>query len=404
MCRNVGSIDRVMNFAQRLDQVSESKTQRVQLEAARLRRQGFDVVDLSAGEPDFSTPAHVKASGISAIKEDFTKYTANAGIRELKQAIAERYLVDYGIDYKEEETIVCAGGKQALFNAAMALFEAGDEVITHVPGWPTIAEQIKLTGAEPILVRTYPEDRFQLKADDVLGAMSARTKAIILNSPCNPTGALISPETLQTIAEQTAAQNVWLILDLCYERLIYQPEGQFLPSLLNKVARDRSVLVGSLSKTYAMTGWRCGWALGPASLIRAVNAIQSHSTSNTCSITQRAAVSALTESQECVNAMLSEYRARRDMSMEWFQGESMFRVVQPAGAFYLFPDISSALRIEGPRTSLEFADRLLSEAHVAVTAGEAFDAPGFLRLSFATSMERLKEGFGRLRRFVESLR
>ena len=404
MFHSIGFIVRAMNFAQRLDQVSESKTQRVQLEAARLRRQGFDVVDLGAGEPDFSTPEHVKAAGISAINDDFTKYTANAGISELKRAINERYLVDYGIEYKEDETIVCAGGKQALFNTAMALFGKGDEVITHVPGWPSITEQIKLTGAQPILVRTYPDNRFQLNADDVLGAMSSRTKAIILNSPCNPTGALVSAKTLEIIAEQTASQNVWLILDLCYERLVYQTEGQLLPGLLNKVARDRSVLVGSLSKTYAMTGWRCGWALGPTPLIKAANAVQSHSTSNTCSITQQAAVSALTASQECVNAMLSEYRVRRDTLMEWFQNQSMFRIVRPDGAFYLFPDISEALSIDGPRTSLEFADRLLSEAHVAVTAGEAFDAPGFLRLSFATSMERLEEGFGRLSRFVESLK
>ncbi len=393
-----------MAFADRLSRITPSQTQQVLLEADRMRRQGIDVVDLGPGEPDFPTPPHVKAAGAAAIANDFTRYTPSAGIVELKEAVCARYAADYGVEYRPSEAIITAGGKQALFNVALTLFGAGDEVITHAPGWPSITEQIRLADADPVLIRTHPDDGFRLHPQRVIEALTPRTRAIVVNSPCNPTGALVAEEDLAAIADAAVPRGIWIIADLCYERLIYDATAHNLPRVLAERARDRTVLVGSLSKSYAMTGWRCGWALGPAPLIAATNAVQSHSTSNVSSITQRAAVAALTGPQECVRAMLDEYRARRDRMLAWLAAEPRLRIAVPEGAFYLFPAIGDLLSPEGPRTSTEFAARLLAEAHVAVTAGEAFDAPGFLRLSYATSLPRLEAGAERLLRFAAALR
>ena len=237
----------------------------------------------------------------------------------------------------------------------------------------------------------------------MLAALTPRTRAIVINSPCNPTGALVAEDDLAAIADAAASRGVWIVVDLCYERLIYDDVPHNLPRVLFDRARDRAVLVGSLSKSYAMTGWRCGWAVGPAPLISAANAVQGHSTSNVSSITQRAAVAALTGPQECVDAMLDEYRARRDQVLAWLAPEPRIRVGVPRGAFYLFPDVGELLSPHGPRTSAELAARLLAEAHVAVTPGEAFDAPGFLRLSYATSLAHLEAGTARLLRFAATL-
>ena len=392
-----------MTLADRLRRVTPSRTQQVLLEADRLRRQGVDVVDFGPGEPDFPTPAHIKAAGAAAIADDFTRYTPSAGIAELKEALCARYATDYGVDYRPGEAIVTAGGKQALFNLAMALFGPGDEVITHAPGWPSIVEQIRLADAEPVLVRTRPEDGFRLHPERVVDALTPRTRAIVINSPCNPTGALVEEDDLAAIADAAAPRGVWIVLDLCYEKLIYDPRPHNLPRVLARRARDRAVRVGSLSKSYAMTGWRCGWALGPAALIAAANAVQGHSTSNVSSITQRAAVAALTGPQDCVGAMLAEYRGRRDQVLAWLAADPRIRIGTPGGAFYLFPDVGDLLSPDGPRTSAEFAARLLAEAHVAVTAGEAFDAPGFVRLSYATSLAQLEAGAARLLRFAAAL-
>jgi aspartate aminotransferase len=387
-------------LADRTRRVDPSPTLAVLLEADRLKRQGVDVVDLGAGEPDFATPPHVKAAARAAIDADFSKYTATAGIEELRRAICAWYRSAYGVEYGPTEVIVTAGGKQALYNVALALFGPGDEVVTHAPGWPTIVEQIKLADARPVVVRTYPEDGFRVRPEAVLAAVTPATRGVILNSPGNPTGALLSEADLAAIVDGVAGRDIWIVLDLCYERLIYDPVPHNLPRVLVERLRDRAVLAGSLSKTYAMTGWRCGWALGPQAVIAACNAIQSHATSNVCSIAQKAALAALEGPQDCVGAMLEEYRRRRDRLSEWLAADPRFRFVKPAGAFYLFPDISELLSPNGLRTSTEFARALLAEEHVAVTPGEAFDAPGFLRLSYATSLDRLEEGVARIRRFV----
>ena len=390
-------------LADRTKRIAVSPTMKVTAEALKLKAQGVDVLDFGAGEPDFPTPKHIGAAAHAAIDSNFTKYTTNSGTDDLKRAVVDRYRKDYGVEYAPSETIISAGGKQALYNAVMCLFGAGDEVITHMPGWPTLVEQIKLAEATPVIVRTYPEDGFTVRAEPILSAMTPSTRGIIINSPGNPTGALISEADLAAIADEAARRGIWILLDLCYEKLIYDPTPHNLPRVLAERLRDRTVLCGSASKAYAMTGWRCGWAIGPAPLIGACNALQSHSTSNVCSITQKAVTAALTGPQDCVGEMLTEYRDRRDQTCEWLAAEPRIRLVKPAGAFYLFPDVSEFLSPDGIRTTGELAQALLDDVRVAVTPGEAFDAPGFLRLSYATSLDVLQRGTERLLTFMRSM-
>jgi aspartate aminotransferase len=390
-------------LAARAGRIGVSPTMKVAAEAMKLKAQGVDVVDFGAGEPDFPTPAHISTAAKAAIDANFTKYTTNSGTEDLKRAIAGRYRDDSGVEYATSEIIVTAGGKQALYNAVMVLFGPGDEVITHMPGWPTLVEQVKLAEATPVVVRTHAEDGFALRAETLLAAVTPRTRGIIINSPGNPTGAVIAEADLAAVADEAARRGIWVLLDLCYEKLIYDPVPHNLARVLDARLRDRTVLCGSASKAYAMTGWRCGWMIAPAAVVGAANALQSHSTSNVCSITQRAVQTALTTPQDCVTAMLDEYRRRRDQLCEWLAREPRLRVVKPAGAFYLFPDVSDFLSPDGVRTTAELAQALLDEARVAVTPGEAFDAPGFIRISYATSIGELQRGSARILDFVRAL-
>jgi aspartate aminotransferase len=392
----------MMKLADRTTRISSSPTMKVTATVDRLRREGVEVIDFGAGEPDFPTPAAVKASAHEALDQNFTRYTPASGIVELKRAICDRYRSDYGVEYKESEVIVTAGGKQALYNTALSLFGPGDEVITHTPYWPTLTEQIKLADATPVLSQTHADDGFAIRADAILDRVTARTRGIVINSPCNPTGALIAEPDLSAIADVATKRGIWIVVDLCYEKLIYDDVPHNLPAVLAPKCRDLTVLCGSASKAYAMTGWRCGWAMGPAPVIAACGAIQSHSTSNVMSITQKAAITALTGSQAPVQTMLDEYRKRRDQLCAWLSADPRLRCRKPAGAFYLFVDVGEILSVNGFRTSLDFADALLKEARVAVTPGEAFDAPGFIRLSYATSIELLREGSTRLLEFVQT--
>ena len=389
-----------LRLAARLEKVRTSQTQQVLVAVERLRRRGVDVIDLGAGEPDFPTPDHVKAAAIAAIQDNLTRYTAGAGITELREAIARHYAARHGVAYDTTGVVVTAGGKQALYNVAVALFGPGDEVITHVPGWPSIVEQVRLAGAEPVLVRTSAEQRFELRAEAVLEAVTPRTRGIVINSPGNPTGAVMSEPELARLADGLTDRDIWVILDLCYEQLIYDGTPHNLPRVLWDRLADRTVLVGTASKGYAMTGWRCGWLLAPPGVAAGCNVVQSHSTSHATSITQHAALAALTGPQACVDTMRDEYRARRDAVLSWMEADARFRVTRPAGAFYLFPDVSELLSLEGPRTSTQFVQALLTDALVAVTPGEAFDAPGFIRLSYAAPMDQLREAWTRIQRFL----
>jgi len=389
-------------LAERTTRITTSPTMKVTATVDRLRREGVEVIDFGAGEPDFPTPGPVKDSAHDALNHNFTRYTPPSGIVELKRAICDRYRADYGVEYKESEVIVTAGGKQALSNAALSLFGPGDEVITHTPHWPTLTEQVKLADATPVLVRTYADEGFAIRSSAILDRVTARTRGIIINSPSNPTGALISEDELAALADVAARQGIWVVLDLCYEKLIYDDVRHNLPRVLASKCRDLAVLCGSASKAYAMTGWRCGWAIGPAPVIAACGALQSHTTSNVTSISQKAAVTALTGSQAPVKEMLDEYRMRRDQLCSWLSSDPRLRCLKPAGAFYLFIDIGELLSPDGYRTSLDFADGLLQDARVAVTPGEAFDAPGFIRISYATSLDLLREGSSRLLEFVKT--
>jgi len=387
-------------LADRTTRIATSPTMKVTATVDRLRREGVEVIDFGAGEPDFGTPASINRAAHVAIEQDFTKYTPVAGTAELRRAICDRYRLDYGVEYKENEVITSAGGKQALFNTALTLFNPGDEVITHAPYWPTLSEQVKLADATPVLVRTSAADGFAVKAGPIIEAMTPRTRGVILNSPCNPTGALVSEDDLTSLAKEASRRGIWLILDLCYEKLIYDPAPHNLPAVLDSYCRDLAVLCGSASKTYAMTGWRCGWTLAPPSVIAAQTALQSHATSNVSSITQKAVVAALNGSQQPVVEMLNEYRVRRDQLHRWLTADPRIRCSKPAGAFYLFVDVSEILSQDQVPTTTDFAQALLDQARVAVTPGEAFDAPGFLRISYATSMDNLREGSRRLLEFV----
>jgi aspartate aminotransferase len=387
-------------LADRTTRIASSPTMKVTATVDRLRREGVEVIDFGAGEPDFGTPDFINAAGKLAIDQHFSKYTPVGGTAELKRAICSRYRADYGVEYQDHEVIASAGGKQALFNTALALFGPGDEVITHAPCWPTLVEQVKLAEATPVLVRTKPAEGFAITAAAILDAVTSRTRGIIINSPSNPTGALMSEDDLTTIARRASEQGIWIVLDLCYEKLIYDPAPHNLPAVLDRHCRDLSVICGSASKAYAMTGWRCGWSIGPAAVIAAESAIQSHATSNVSSITQKAVTAALVGSQEPVTAMLGEYRTRRDSLHAWLTADPRIRCAKPAGAFYMFPDLRDVLSAGGFPTTTAFAQALLDESRVAVTPGEAFDAPGFVRISYATSMNHLREGSRRLLEFV----
>ena len=390
-------------LAARAGRIAVSPTMKIAAEAMRLKAQGVDVIDFGAGEPDFPTPRHIGDAAKAAIDANFTKYTTNSGTDDLRRAVAARYREDYGVEYAPNEIIITAGGKQALYNAVMVLFGAGDEVITHMPGWPTLVEQIKLAEATPVIVHTHAEDGFALRAETLLSAVTPRTKGIIINSPGNPTGALISEADMAAVADDAARRGIWVLVDLCYEKLIYDPVPHNPAAVLNARMRDRTVLCGSASKAYAMTGWRCGWLIAPAPVVSAANALQSHSTSNVCSITQRAVQTALTGPQDCVTAMLEEYRRRRDQVCAWLADEPRIRIVRPSGAFYLFPDVREFLSPDGIRTTAELAQALLDEARVAITPGEAFDAPGFIRISYATSLGELERGVARILQSVRAL-
>jgi aspartate aminotransferase len=388
-------------LAGRTLRIASSPTMKVTSTVDRLRREGVEVIDFGAGEPDFSTPAAVGAAGHLAIDHDFTKYTPVGGTLDLKRAICDRYRADYGVHYEPSEVIVTAGGKQALFNTALALFGAGDEVLVHMPGWPTLVEQVKLAEATPVVVDLSPVDAFAITAQPFLDAITDRTRGIIINSPCNPTGALISETELTVLAKAAAARGIWVVIDLCYEKLIFDATTRHnLPAVLAAHCPGLGVICGSASKAYAMTGWRLGWTMAPAAVIAAESAIQSHATSNASSISQQAAREALSGSQAPVTAMLDEYRRRRDAIHGWLTEGLPYTAALPAGAFYLFVDVRGVLSPNGLATSNDFAQALLDESRVAVTPGEAFGAPGFVRISFATSMELLREGSRRMAAFA----
>jgi aspartate aminotransferase len=387
-------------LSSRVETIQPSPTMAVMAEAMRLRAAGEDVVDFSAGQPDFPTPEHIKRAGERAIAENFTRYTANAGIPELRRAIADRYREDYGLEFESSGVIVTGGGKHALLNLMLAIVEPGDEVVIPTPYWMTFAEQVRLAGGEPILTATLEDDGFAVTSRILAPALSERTRILLLNVPANPTGAMSDGAEIFSIAELVKDRDVFLLWDDTYARLLFQPAPSRELRRAQEILQDRFIIAGTASKAYAMTGWRIGWAMGSTELIDACATLQSHMTSNASSISQKAALVALSSDQSALTEMVAEYRWRARRLREGLLEIPDLRCAEPDGGFYLFPNVSAYLPDGSSAT--ELASELLDRERVAVVPGLAFGLDGHLRVSFAASRERIDEGLHRMQRFFAS--
>jgi len=389
-----------LKLTERINRIEPSATMAVVAEADKLRSQGIDVVDFGAGEPHFATPQHIKDAAIAAIQGNFTKYTAVGGTAELRDAIVHRHAVDFDSDYRREESMASVGGKHVLFNAINVLVDHGDEVILPVPYWVSFKDIIRYAGGQPVLVETDESRDFALTPAMVERAISPRTKMIILNSPSNPSGAVVSPQDMTAIVKLAAERGIWVISDECYVYLNYSGKRFSVGSL--RECRER-IIVGSLSKTYAMTGWRLGYALAPAAVINAMQKLQSQSTSNPTSIVQKAAVAGLKGPQQCVEDMRQEYIRLRDHVVDGLRSIPGVRCTLPQGAFYAYPNVSSFFGRSGVNSAADLARKLLREAHVATVPGEGFGTREHIRISYATSAAELDRGLERMRKFLASL-
>jgi aspartate aminotransferase len=388
-------------IAERISSISVSSTMKVAADAEKLRSKGVDVVDFGAGEPDFPTPDNIKQAAIRAIEQNFTKYTGAGGTLELKQAVCERHAADFGTDYKPAESIISVGGKHVIFNLTQALINPGDEVIIPVPYWVTYKDVVNYAGGKCVFVETDEEGGFALTAAMIEPHLTARTRMILINSPSNPSGAVLDREEFEKIYRLTSRRGIWLLTDECYCHFLYEGKPFSIASLPG--AKDTVLVAGTLSKTYAMAGWRVGFGLVPEAVAGAMLKLQSHSTSNPTSISQKAAVEALRGPQDSVPVMLAEYRRRRDFVVRRLREIPCVRCSEPKGAFYAYPNIGAALGKKGILNTLQFSERLLSEAHVAVVPGEAFGTSQHVRISYATSMHELERGLDRLHRFIAEL-
>ena len=385
-----------MQFSERISRISVSPTAAVVQKADKLRATGATLVDFGAGEPDFPTPDHIKQAAVRALEENFTRYTPTGGIRDLKEALVERHARDFGSNYSVEECLVTVGGKQAIFEAMVATLNDGDEVILPVPYWVSFLDIIGYAGGKAVLLETHEAENFAVRAEAVEKLITPRTKMIVVNSPNNPTGAVVLPEEMRKLLDVAARHNLLLLSDECYCQCLY--EGQPF-SLGSSKDREHLLIVGSLSKTYSMTGWRVGFALGSTKLLANMLKLQSHSTSNATSIAQKAAVEALRAPQDCVRAMLAEYRRRRDRVVEGLRAIPGIECTLPRGAFYAYPNISAYLSRDGLADTTLLAEKLLQEAHVAVVPGQAFGTHQHVRISYATSLGQIEEGLKRMASF-----
>ena len=390
-----------LKLAERINRIEPSATMAVVAEADKLRQSGVDVVDLSVGEPHFSTPQHIKDAAIAAINNNFTRYTAVGGTVELKDAILQRHSKDFGSAYKRDETMASVGGKHVLFNAIQVLVDHDDEVILPVPYWVSFKDIVRYAGGNCVMLQSDESKGFRVTADMVARLVTPRTKLIILNSPSNPSGAVMSPEDMTEVVRFAAERGIWVISDECYVYLNYTGR-EFSVGTLQEY-RERMVVVGSLSKTYAMTGWRMGYALAPAPVIAAMQKLQSQSTSNPTSIVQKAAVAALSGPQDCVAEMRKEYIQLRDHVLAGLSTIQGIKCARPEGAFYVYPNISAFLGRKGLHSPAEFSRKLLHDAHVASVPGEGFGTQEHIRLSYATSQKELDRGLEHLRNFIASL-
>ncbi len=394
-----------MNLAQRLTRIEASRTLQVKEKAIRLKQQGIDVVDLTAGEPDFRTPDFIARAAIQAIEQGFTHYTENTGIKSLREAITRKLKQENQLEYQPEQIIVSNGAKQSIMNALFALLDEGDEVIIPLPYWVSYPEQVRMAGGKPVFVSTM-ETGFKMTPEQLEQHITPRTKAIILNSPNNPTGAVYSQEEIEHLAEVLARHDIWIISDEIYEKLIYdRAEHHSIATHFDLI--DRTIVINGFSKAYAMTGWRIGYAAAPLPVVKGMAKIQSHYTSNASSISQRAALAALTGPQEKVEYMRHTFEERRNLLLRELGSRHYFSMARPEGAFYLFLRVAEAYGYYGNgqpiNDSVSFATYLAEKYHLVVVPGIAFGADEYIRISFATSTEELERGARILIRAMEEM-
>jgi aspartate aminotransferase len=392
-----------VQLTERINRIQISQTSAVIAEADRLKSQGVDVADFGPGEPDFPTPEHIKKAAIRAIEENKSKYTPTGGIMPLREAICAWHKRELGSSYVPKECVVNVGGKHAIFNAVSVLVQSGDEVMIPAPYWVSFPDIVKYAGGTPVYVETRPEDGFSVKAAAIEQAVTPKTRLLILNSPSNPTGGVVPPDEYRRILAVCKKHNVWLMADECYSHFTYEPHKPFSIASATE-SKANVIVVGSVSKTFAMTGWRIGYTLAPEALIQAVVKLQSQSTSNPTSIAQYAALEAMRGTMESVPIMLAEYAKRRKRIVEGLRAIPGVSCEMPGGAFYAFPNVAAHLANVASGHALakdttELAKLLLDKARVALVPGDAFGAPGYLRLSYATSIERIEEGLRRMERF-----
>ena len=385
-------------IAERISSIGVSSTFKVWAEVDRLRGEGADVVDFGAGEPDFPTPDNIKQAAVRALERNFTRYTAAGGTDELKRAVCEAHARDFGTAYNPGECMITVGGKHAIFNLVQALVNPGDEVVIPVPFWVTYRDVVNYAGGKCVFVSTDEAHGFALTAAMLEPHLTARTRMVIVNSPANPSGAVLERAEFEKILRLTSARGIYLMTDECYCKILYDSEPFSIASL--EGAKATVLVAGSLSKTYAMTGWRIGFGLAPPAVVQAMTKLQSHSTSNPCSISQKAAVEALRGPQESVGIMLAEYRKRRDFAVARLRAIPGVQCTEPRGAFYVYPNVSVAIGRNGIANTLEFSERLLEEAHVAVVPGEAFGTGQHVRVSYTTSIQELDRGLERIHQFI----
>ncbi len=391
-----------MEFSERVLRVQPSQTLVITAKAAELRKKGIDVIGFGAGEPDFDTPDFVKEAAIKALKEGKTKYTPAAGIPELREGIAKRLREKNNIDYRPSEVVVTPGAKMALYEVFAILLNPGDEVIVPAPYWVSYTEQIKLCDGKPVIVEMSEDNGFVLTADLVESAITDRTKALVLNTPSNPTGAVIPEEELKKIAEVCLKHNVMIISDECYEEFCYEGKHVSIASISEEV-RKITFTINAFSKAYSMTGWRIGWVAAPEDYIKKINIVQSQTISNPTSFAQYGALAALEDKGKFPAMMKEEFKKRRDFVLSEFLSIEGITCPEPKGAFYVFPNISAYIKGD-IKNDIDFTTFLLEEAKVAVVPGSAFGKEGYIRLSYATSMDNLKEGMRRIKEALKKIK
>lgn len=387
-----------MELSSHAVQLTPSLTLAIDSKAKAMRAEGIDVCGFGAGEPDFDTPEHIKEAAIKALQEGFTKYTPSSGIPELRSAISEKFAADNSIEYKPSQIIVSNGAKQSCYNAVLACCEPGDEVIIPAPYWLSYPEMVRLTGAEPVIVQTSAENSYKMTAEQFENAMTPRTKMVIINSPGNPTGSVYTREELEKIVEVALTEDIFILSDEIYEKLVYDDAVAVSPASLSKEAYDLTITVNGFSKAYAMTGWRLGYLGAPDEIAKVIDSLQSHSTSGPCSFAQKGGVAALKGSQQCVSDMRDEFNIRREYMFERIAAIPNLSAVKPLGAFYMLVNIAKF-----GLSSTNFADRLLSKAEVAVVPGVAFGDDQTVRLSYATDLETIKTGLDRIEQFCRTI-